>query len=124
MDFAEEDCAAGIGRLGLAAPVLCAPFDNIEIVTSRKTPAQSSRVVVRRIRLSPKDSSEQYLQRYSKYKHSKVTPVFHRLARAGNGKAASELADTRRKPGKPVLRGCAEAQAPRSDGKRDRYKRN
>src|SRR6202162_6677088 len=54
MDFAEEDCAARLGRLGLAALVLFGPFDNIEIVASRKTLAQSTRIVLRRMRLSPK----------------------------------------------------------------------
>lgn len=54
MDFTEEDCAARFGGLGLAALVLFGPFDNIEIVASRKTLAQSRPLVLRRIRLSPR----------------------------------------------------------------------
>lgn len=125
MDFAEEDCAAGFDRLGFAALVLFGPFDNIEIVASRKTLAQSRPIVLRRIRLAPKDSWEQYLQRSCKYKHSKVTPAFHRLARARkNGKEVRASADTRGMPGMPALRGCATVRVPMRDGKKDRYKRN
>lgn len=90
MDLAEEDCAARFGGLGLAALVLFGPFDNIEIVASRKMPAQNIRIVLRRIRLSPKDSSEQYLQRSCKYKHSKVTAAFHGLAREGRKRHRSK----------------------------------
>src|SRR5580658_764376 len=125
MDFAEEDCAAGFDRPGFAALVSFGPFDHIEIVASRKTLAQSRPGVLRRIWLSPKDPSEQYLQRCCKYKHSKVTPAFHRLAPARkNGKEVSASADTRGMPRRPARRGCATARVPMRDGKRDRYKRN
>jgi hypothetical protein len=63
MDLAGEDCAARFGRLGPAALVLFGPVENIEIVASRKTPAQSRPLVLGRIRLSPKDLPEQYLHR-------------------------------------------------------------
>jgi len=124
MDFAEEDCAARLGRLGLAALVLFGPFDNIEIVASRKMLAQSTRIVLRRIRLSPKIRWNSICSPPPNTSTVRLRQCFTVAREEKNDTEVSELADTRQTPGTPAPQGCAKAQVPRPDGKRDRYKRN